>query len=295
MKVYRFVRAQKADFDVTTLCRVCAVSRSAYYVWEKSTAAGPSDRLVAEAYLANRIYDIWRASRGRYGVPRVTAALWRQGTSVNPKKVARIMAELGICGIHGRRKVKTTRADKHAAKAIDLVERDFSAERPDELWVGDLTYIPTDEGWVFLASVLDVFSRRLLGWSLASHMRTELCTDALKMAAATRGRARFSGTVFHTDHGCQYTSADFQRTCHSMGIVQSMGTVGDSYDNALAESFWASLKRELTDAQHFTTKQEARRAVFEWIMWYNNDRLHSSLGYVPPVEFEQPPDYREAV
>jgi transposase InsO family protein len=294
VKVYRFVRTQKADFDVTTLCRVCAVSRSAYYAWEKRAAAGLSDRLVAEAYLANRIYDIWKESRGRYGVPRVTAALWRQDTRVNPKKVGRIMAELGICGIHGRRKVKTTRADKAAAKAPDLVERDFAAERPDELWVGDVTYIPTDQGWVFLSSVLDVFSRRLLGWSLAGHLRTELCTDALVMAAATRRRARFCGTVFHTDHGCQYTSTNFKSLCRSMGIVQSMGTVGDSYDNALAESFWASLKRELIDDHHFTTKQEARRAVFEWIMWYNNRRLHSSLGYVPPVEFEQSPDHREA-
>ena len=294
MKVYRFISAQKADFDVTTLCRVCTVSCSAYYTWEKKVDAGPDDALMAEAYLANRIYDIWVRSRRRYGVPRVTAELWRQGTRVNAKKVARLMASLGICGVHGRKKVKTTRADKNALKAPDLVERDFTAQRPDQLWVGDVTYIPTDEGWVFLSSVVDVFSRRLLGWSLASHLRTELCTDALAMAAATRQRARFNGTIFHSDHGCQYTSTDFNNMCRTMGLVQSMGTVGDSYDNALAESFWASLKRELIYDHHFATKKEARRAVFEWIMWYNNHRLHSSLGYLPPVEFEQSPDYREA-
>jgi putative transposase len=288
VKVYRFVRIQKAEFTVVMLCRVCEISRSAYLAWEEREDSGPTEKLLAEAYLADEIYDIWKASRGRYGVPRVTAELWRRGNHVDDKKVARIMGELGIAGICGRRKAtNTTRRDPNAQPAADLVERDFTADHPDELWVGDMTYIPTLEGWLYLAGVLDVFSRRLLGWSIAEHMRTELCVDAIQAAAATRRRARFCGTVFHSDHGCQYTSDEFRRMCRSMGIVQSMGTVGDSYDNAMAESLWSSLKREVFEDTVFTTKQEARTAIFHWIIWYNSTRLHSSLGYRPPVEFEE--------
>lgn len=287
MKMYRFIRIQKAEFTVVMLCRVCEVSRSAYLSWEDRDSAGPTEAQLAEAYLANEIFDIWKESRRRYGVPRVTAELWRRGQQIDDKKVARIMGELGIYGICGRRKAtNTTRRDPNAQPAPDLVERDFTAEKLDELWVGDMTYIPTLEGWLYLASVLDVFSRRLIGWSMAEHMRTELCVDAIQAAAATRCRSRFEGTVFHTDHGCQYTSDDFGKVCTSMGIVQSMGSVGDSYDNALAESFWSSLKREVFEDTIFTTKKEARTAIFEWIMWYNSNRLHSSLGYQPPIEFE---------
>ena len=198
-RVYRFIAIEAANFPVATLCRVARVSRSAYYAWA-AKGEGPDDALVEEAVLANRIYDIWRSSRRRYGAPRVTAALWRAGQQVNEKKVARLMGELGVAGICGRRKVRTTTRDPSHRPAEDLVERDFSADRPDELWVGDVTYIPTDEGWLYVASVLDVFSRRLVGWSIASHLRTELCLDALGAAAATRGRARFAGTVFHSDY-----------------------------------------------------------------------------------------------
>jgi putative transposase len=280
-------------FAVTLLCRVCGVSRSAYYAW-LSRGDGPDEATIEEAQLANRIYDVWRRSRRRYGAPRVTAALWKQGVAVNEKRVARLMVELGIAGKCGRRKVRTTRRDPAARPAADLVERDFSADRPDELWLGDVTYIPTGEGFLYLASVLDVFSRRLLGWSLADHLRTELCLDALQAAGGTRGRSQFRGTVFHSDHGCQYTADEFRRRCRGMGIVQSMGTVGDSYDNAMAESLWSSLKRELVDDAHFATREEARLAVFEWIMWYNNERLHSSIGYASPEEFEESWDSQEA-
>jgi putative transposase len=228
VKVYRFIRIQKAEFTVVMLCRVCEISRCAYSSWETRQNKGPTERHLCEAYLANEIYDIWKESRRRYGVPRVTAELWRRGKHIDDKKVARIMGQLGIAGICGRRKAtNTTRRDPNAQPASDLVERDFTADRPDELWVGDMTYIPTLEGWLYLASVLDVFSRRLLGWSIAEHMRTELCVDAIRSAAATRRRARFEGTVFHTDHGCQYTAEEFRQLCSSMGIVQSMGTVGD--------------------------------------------------------------------
>jgi transposase InsO family protein len=285
-RVYRFIVSESANFSVARLCRVCGVARSAYYDW-LGHQGGPSETLVAEAYLADRIFEIWRRSRGRYGAPRVTAALRKQGVEVNEKRVARLMGELGIAGRCGRRKIRTTWRDPGAKPAADLVERDFTADEPDELWVGDITFIPTDEGWLFVASVLDVCTRRVVGWSIADHLRAELCSDALTAAAASRGRAFLAGTVFHSDHGCQYTSSEFKACCDRMGVTQSMGTVGDSYDNAMAESLWSSLKRELVDDTRFVTKREARLAVFEWITWYNNERLHSSLDYMSPREFEE--------
>jgi transposase InsO family protein len=285
-RIYRFIESETGQFAVRTLCRVAQVSPSAYDGW-RGRGEGPSEALVDEAMLANRIFDIWRRSRGRYGAPRVTATLLRAGATVNEKRVARIMVELGVAGKCGRRKVRTTWRDHTATPAPDLVERDFTADAPDELWVGDITYIPTGEGWLFVASVLDVCTRVLVGWSIADHLRTELCTDAMAAAAATRGRSRFAGTVFHSDHGCQYTSTDFKGCCKRMKIVQSMGTVGDSYDNAMAESLWSSLKRELVDDAKFATKEEARLALFEWIVWYNTERLHSALDYMSPREYEE--------
>jgi putative transposase len=292
-RIYRFIAAESQNFAVRALCRVCRVSSSAYYAWMQRTA-GPSEGDLDEAYLANAIYDIWAKSRRRYGAPRVTAALWKGGTPTNEKRVARLMAEMGIAGICGRKKVKTTRRDPSHELAADLVERDFSADAPDELWLTDVTYIATDEGWLYLCSILDVFSRRLLGWSLADHLRTELCTDALSAAAMVRGRHRFVGTVLHSDHGCQYTSEDFKERCRALGIVQSMGSVGDSYDNSMMESAWSSLKRELVYEMHFATREEARRAVFEWLIWYNGERLHSSIDYMSPIEFEESWDNQEA-
>jgi putative transposase len=200
-RIYRFIAREQVNFPVTTLCRVCCVSRSAYYAWVKKGEA-PSDATVDEAYLANAIFDIWTTSRRRYGAPRVTAALWKQGEPVPEKRVARLMAEIGIAGICGRKKVRTTRRDPEARPAADLVERDFSADAPTALWLSDVTYIPTDEGWLYLCSILDVWSRRLLGWSIADHLRTELCADALGAAVLRRGRRDFTGTVLHTDHGC---------------------------------------------------------------------------------------------
>jgi transposase InsO family protein len=292
-RIWRFIERESENFAVTVLCRVCRVSRSAYYEWVKRDE-GPSEADVCDAVLANKIYDIWAKSRRRYGAPRITAALWKGGDQVNEKRVARLMGVVGIAGICGRKKIKTTRRDPSHPLAADLVERDFSAEGPDELWLTDLTYIATDEGWLYLCSILDVFSRRLLGWSMADHMRTELCLDALDAAAMVRGRHSFVGTVLHSDHGCQYTSEDFNKHCTAMGIVQSMGTVGDSYDNSMMESAWSSLKRELVYETHFSTKDEARRAVFEWLIWYNSERLHSSIDYMSPMEFEESWDNQEA-
>jgi transposase InsO family protein len=292
-RTWRFIERESAHFSLAALCRACRVSRSAYYAWAKK-GEGPSQADLEEAALANEIFDIWKSSRRRYGVPRITAALLKKGTRLNEKKVARIMGELGIAGICGRKKVTTTRRDPDKVPAADLVERDFHADEPDELWLTDVTYIATDEGWLYLCSILDVFSRRLLGWSLADHMRTELCLDALHAAAMARGRRDFSGTVLHSDHGSQYTSDDFRARCKAMHIVQSMGTVGDSYDNAMMESAWSSLKRELVYETHFTTREEARQAVFEWLVWYNRERLHSSIAYMSPMEFEESLDNQEA-
>lgn len=284
--IYHFIAKEAENFEVVMLCRVCRVSRAAYYSWRKR-GDGPSDALREEALLADQIYTIWKKTKKRYGSPRITAQLWRRGIVVSEKKVARIMAEIAITGICGPKKTCTTRRDPSKLPSPDLVERNFTADRPAKLLVGDITSIPTDEGELFLASVIDVFPRRLLGWSLQGHLRTELCLDALEAARLSSRKGSLAGAIFHTDQGAQYTSDAFRKACDEMGITQSMGSVGDSYDNAMAESLWASLKRELVYEQHFTTKKEARIAVFEWIIWYNADRLHSSLGYVPPEEFEE--------
>lgn len=226
-RIYRFVEAHVGEFSVALLCEVTQVSRSAFYAW-RAKGPGPDDACWAEASLANAIFDVWMASKGRYGSPRVTRALWRAGKQVSEKRVARLMAEIGIAGKSGRRKFRTTRRDPAATASPDLLKRDFSASAPDQRWAGDITYVPTDEGFLFVASVLDLYSRRLVGWSIAAHLRTELCTDALAAALATRGRSTTAGTVFHSDHGCQYTSDEFRRFCRRTKITQSMGTVGDS-------------------------------------------------------------------
>jgi len=288
VKLYAFVDAQKTDFTIATLCRVCRVSTSGYYDWVARVAAGPGDAARDDVVLLERIRKIHKKSRGRYGEPRVTAQLARDGVAVNHKRVERLMAENGITGRCGRKKIRTTVRDPAAVLSADLVNRCFEQTVLDTLWVGDATYIPTDEGWLYLATVIDACSRRLLGWSMTDHLRTELCLDALEAAVATRGgKYHVDGVIFHSDHGCQYTADSFRDTCVELGVTQSMGSVGDSYDNAMAESFFASLKRELVDDEHFATRTEARAAVFEWLIWYNTDRLHSALEYQPPVEYEQ--------
>jgi len=287
VKLYAFVDAQKTDFKISTLCRVCGVSSSGYYDWAERVAAGPSDAERDDAAVLERIRKVHRDSRGRYGEPRITAQLARNGEPVNHKRVERLMAIDGLTGRCGRKKIRTTVRDPAAAIAADLVNRHFDQAELDTLWVGDATYIPTGEGWLYLATVIDACSRRLLGWSMTDHLRTELCLDALEAAAGTRGgRANIDGVIFHSDHGCQYSADAYHDACAALGVTQSMGTVGDSYDNAMAESFFASLKRELVDDEHFATRAEARAAVFEWLNWYNTDRLHSALHYRPPVEYE---------
>ena len=288
MRIFAFVDAQKTDFAVTVLCRVCGVSTSGYYRWAERLAVGPTRAARDDAVVLEQIRAVHRASRGRYGEPRVTAQLARQGVAVNHKRVERLMALHGLVGRCGRKKVRTTVRDPAAVLSADMVNRNFEQMTLDTLWVGDATYIPTDEGWLYLATVIDACSRRLLGWSMTDHLRTELCLDALHAAVGTRGGpGRVGGVIFHSDHGCQYTADSYRDACTQLGVTQSMGTVGDSYDNAMAESFFASLKRELVDDEHFATRADARAAVFEWLIWYNTDRLHSAIHYRPPVEYEQ--------
>jgi len=249
----------------------------------------PSARAVADAALLEQIRDIHARSRGTYGAPRVHAEL-RLGLGVRAgrKRVARLMRSAGIVGVHRRRRHGLTRRDPAAASAPDLVERRFTPPAPDRLWVADITQQRTDQGWLYLAVVLDAFSRRVVGWSMADHLRTELVLDALDMAITQRNPA--PGLVHHTDHGCQYTSLAFGRRLQQASLVASMGTVGDALDNAVAESFFATLECELLDRHAWPTRQGLRTAVFDFIeVFYNRQRRHSTLGYASPASYEQHP------
>ena len=249
------------EFSISLLTKVCKVPRSSYYDWARSREA-IARRREADNLLKDQILVVYKKSRNNYGVPKITEVLRSSGVHISRKKVANLMVDLGMRGACGRKKIKTTRRDKLASPSPDLVNRDFSAKGADQLYVSDLTYIPTKEGWLFLVAILDVFTRRIVGWSMATHMRTELFLDALRQAQLTRGRSTFSGTIFHSDHGSQYTSVEFRAMLKVMGIEQSMGTVGDSYDNALAENLWSLLKRETDYSDNFETVEEARIAIF---------------------------------
>lgn len=247
---------------------------------------------------SERARESRRRPSHRPGAQELEAALWiatcdrparQRGHPGQPQGVEAEMARQGLRGRSSRRKMRTTRRDLSKVAALDLVGRDFERAKLDQLWIGDATYIWTDEGWLYLATVIDACSRRLLGWSITDHLRTELCLDAIEAAVATRGgRQRLvRGVVFHTDHGTQYTADAFTKACRSFRITQSMGTVGDSYDNAMAESFFSSFKREVVDGEHFATRAEARAEIFAWLNWYNTIRLHSSLDFCPPIEYEE--------
>ena len=236
--------------------------------------------------LTGKITAIHRRSRETYGSPNIHAELADDhGIRVGRKRVARLMRENGLRGATLRKYVVTTTSDPAAPRAIDLVERRFFAEAPDRLWVADMTYIPTWSGWLYLAMVLDVYSRKIVGWAMDTNMRTELILNALQMAVTQR---QPRGVVHHSDRGSQYTSYAFGKRCQEAGIMPSMGSVGDAYDNAMAESFFATLEREVLDQRRFKSPVEARMAIFEWIEgWYNPHRRHSGLGYRSPVNYER--------
>jgi transposase InsO family protein len=281
-----WVAARKAEgFPITMACSVAGVSRQAFHDWRARRAVGPSDAELLEAELVAEIRAIHDEFDQTYGVPRMAVELVRRGWRVNHKRVERLMAAHGLVGVHKPAKVRTTIPAEENPPLPDLVGRRFAPAAPDVVWVGDITYIPTGEGWLYLASVLDLGSRRLLGYSMAGHMRTELVADALTMAASARG-GQTAGIIFHGDRGSQYMSGDYRQLVGDLDMVQSVGRTGVCWDNAVAEAFWSSLKREVIHRYRFATRAEARRAIFAWIHTYNHRRLHSSLGYVPPVEWE---------
>ena len=252
--------ANQGRFRVATMARVLGVSPSGYYAWRQRPS---SVRAQADAKLTARVQEIHAGSRGTYGAPRIHAELVEAGVAVGRKRVARVMREAGIAGVSRRRGPRTTRREEQARPAPDRVERCFEAEAPNRLWVADITYIPTLAGFLYLAIVLDVFSRRVVGWAMAGHLRTELVVEALEMAVAQR---RPEAVIHHSDQGCQYTSLAFGARCRESGVALSMGSVGDC----------------------LSTHAEARAAVFDFVEgWYNTRRRHSALGYVSPLEFER--------
>jgi putative transposase len=283
------MRANQAAFPIATMARLLGVSRAGYYAWLDRP---PAARAEADAVLLRRIRTVHATARQTYGAPRVHAELRAAGERHGRKRIARLMREAGLVGAsHRRGGPVTTRRGKTDRPAPDLVDRDFTAEGPNRLWVADITFIRTAAGFLYLAVVLDVWSRKVVGWATASHLRTELVLDALEMAV---GQRRPRDVIHHSDQGSQYTSLAFGKRCREAGVRPSMGSVGDAYDNALCESFFSTLEGELLAQRRFASHAEARMAVFSYVEgWYNPARLHSALGYRSPMAYEE--EQRQAV
>ena len=271
----------QARYPIATMCRVLGVSSSGYYAWAKRQ---PSRRAQADAALLGEIRAVHAASSGTYGAPRIHVELKAKDLRVGRKRVARLMAAAGLVGA-SRRKFVTTTVRGDGRPAPDVVDRKFTADKPNLLWVADITYVPTAAGFLYLAVVLDACSRRIVGWSMASTLATKLVLDALDMALATR---RPKDVIHHSDQGSQYTSIAFGQRCREAGVRPSMGSVGDAYDNAMCESFFATLECELLARSRFKNRDEARTAVFAFIEgFYNRRRRHSAIGYLSPIDYEQ--------
>lgn len=284
LEIFKFIDAEKTLFPIAFMCRRLGVSKAGYYAWKDRPLA---KRAVADARITKLIHQIHAGSRGTYGAPRVHAELADEhGIRCGQKRVARLMRIAKLRGVCRRRRMKTTRRDDQAQPSEDLVQRQFNADQPNALWIADITYLPTWQDFLYLAVVIDAYSRRVVGWSMANHLRTELVLDALEMALWNRRPG--PGLIHHSDHGCQYTSLAFGRRCREAGIAASMGSVGDCFDNAMCESFFASLECELIDRSRWRTHTEARMAVFDYIeCFYNPRRRHSGIGYLSPAEFER--------
>ncbi len=291
--IFTFIERHCAEHPLGLMCRVLKVSRSGYYAWR---VRSPCRREYEDTALCGRIERIHRDSRGTYGAPRVTAQLHSEGIRVGNKRVGRLMRRQGLEGCPRRRRKtpRTTVANPRAVPAPDLVDRNFEPESANRLWVADISYLPTWEGFDYLAFVLDAYSRRCVGWAMASHLRAELVTDALNMALGRRDPA--PGLIHHSDRGSQYSSLAFGQRLAEAGAVPSMGSVADPYDNALAESFVATLKREVVDGVSWPTRESVRSALFEYIeTFYNRRRLHSALSYRSPADYEQEVRMEEGV
>jgi putative transposase len=283
--VSRYIDEHRGRFGVEPICRTLGVSASAYYRRAKGER---STRAVEDERLLGRIRELHQANYYAYGYRRMWKALKRAGERVPRCRVQRLMRAHGIQGAKRRGKPwRTTKPDPQARRRADLVQRDFSASRPDELWVADLSYLRCWQGLVFFAFVIDAYSRKVVGWQLASHMRTTLVLDALRMALGTRAHGADVALVHHSDRGSQYTSIDYTQTLADHGVLASVGSVGDAYDNALAESFVDSFKTELIADRVWRTRSQLELAVVEYIGWFNDSRLHQALGDRPPSEFER--------
>jgi putative transposase len=284
VSVYRLISTERADFPVSRLCELLGVSRSGYYGWERRP---PSDRALADAELTELIRTIHERYRGVYGAPRIHAELrMAYGIRIGRKRVERLMREAGISGLIKRRRKGTTIRVQGVRVADDLVRRDFQPAAANVLWLADITYLRSWEGWLYLGAVQDAFSRAIVGWSMAEHMKAELVVDALEMAVSRRRPD--AGLIHHSDQGSQYVSLGFGQAARDAGIAVSMGSKGDCYDNAVAESFFATLKKELIYREGpWRTRRDVATAVFDYIeVFYNRERRHSTLGYLSPLDFE---------
>jgi putative transposase len=282
--IFRFVAAKRAEHSIKAMCRVLGVSRSGFHAWENRAL---SARRLEDARLLERIRAIHEQNRRVYGSPRIHAELvLADGERIGRKRVERLMRQAGISGLRPKKRGRTTIRVPGVRVCGDLVDRAFMASAPDRLWVADITYLRTWEGWLYLVAVQDLFSRRIVGWSMADHMRTELVTDALQMALARRRPE--PGLIWHSDQGSQFVRLAFGQQARAAGIAQSMGSRGDCFDNAVAESFFATLKKELIHGRSWPTKAELRTEVFEYIeVFFNRRRRHSTLGMLSPADFEQ--------
>jgi putative transposase len=284
VSVYRLVSAEKARTPISISCDLLGVSRSGYYDW---ASRAPSDRALSDAWLTEKIKQIHAENRRVYGAPRIHAELRMQhDIRVSRKRVERLMRQAGISGLALRKRGRTTIRVPGVRVADDLVERQFRPLAPNVLWIADMTYLRTWEGWLYLAAVQDAYSRRIVGWSMADHMRAELVVDALQMGIARRRPD--PGLIHHSDQGSQYVSLAFGQAAGRAGIARSMGSRGDCYDNAVAESFFATLKKELVHRQTWPTRRELTSEVFEYIeAFYNPIRRHSTLGMLSPIQYEE--------
>lgn len=282
---FRFIEEQRVAFPVTKLCEVLSVSPAGFYIWRKRP---PSPRALDNKSLEHEVRRVFDESHGRYGAPRVHAELAAGGRKVSLNRVARVMRELGLRARRKRRFVPTTDSRHAMPVAANVLDRRFEAGAPNKVWVTDITYVWTREGWLYLAAILDLYSRRVVGWAMSESLSRELALDALDMALLTRSPP--NGLLHHSDRGCQYASADYQAALAERGITCSMSRKGNCWDNAVAESFFATLKTELVNEANYATRAEARTSIFEYLeVFYNRQRLHSSLGYRSPMAFEHMP------